>query len=69
VFWTLGAALIIAIGLALLFNVNGAASALWGFWSRRWSDGRRVYGNPLFVRLWFGVLCLVIGAVWIYAGS
>lgn len=68
--WIIVGSLLVTAGIALLLDLKGAANVLWRFWASRWSEvGRRPVANPLFVRLWFGALCVAIGAAWIYVGS
>ncbi len=57
-------------GVVLSLNVWGAGDRLWRFWASNYARFRlRPLANPLFVRLWFGGLLVVIGAGWIYASS
>jgi hypothetical protein len=70
VFWTVGGAVLVSLGCAVLLDFKGAAGTLWRFWVYCWAQ-RSVSPrtSPRAIRLWFGILSIVIGAGWIYAAS
>jgi hypothetical protein len=64
----LGGSLMIGVGVVLALNLGGTADALWRFWEARYAQfGMRARANPLFVRLWFAGLLILIGAAWIFS--